>query len=39
MLAVWFSFGPDGPALIESVAAFRETVGSEAQVVVFDDEV
>ena len=37
MLTVWFSFGPDGPALIESVAAFRETVGSEAQVVVFDD--
>lgn len=37
MLAVWFSFGPDGPALIESVASFREVVGDEARVVVFDD--
>ena len=37
MLGVWFSFGPDGPALIESVETFRETMGAEARVAVFDD--
>lgn len=25
MIGLWFSFGPDGPCLIESVAQFRET--------------
>ena len=37
MLGVWFSFGPDGPALIESVETFRETMGPDAQVAVFDE--
>jgi hypothetical protein len=37
MLAIWFTFGPDGPCLIESVAAFRQTAGSDALVAVIDD--
>mgnify|MGYP001824358138 CR=1 FL=1 len=37
MLAVWFSFGPDGPCLIESVGAFRHAAGGRGKVAVIDD--
>lgn len=37
MLAIWYTFGPDGPCLIESVAAFRQSAGSLAMVAVVDD--
>lgn len=36
MIGVWFTFGPDGPALIESVAAFRAAGGS--RVAIFDEQ-
>lgn len=35
MTGVWFTFGPDGPALIESVAAFRDSGGRFVSL--FDD--
>lgn len=36
MIGVWFTFGPDGPALVESVAAFRDAGGTK--VAIFDDD-
>ncbi len=37
MLGIWFSYGPDGPSLIESVGAFRESTGGNCIVSVVDD--
>ena len=35
MIGVWFTYGPDGPALLESVASFRDAGGRH--VAIFDE--